>query len=229
MNKLDEHKQVENAERKTMTSYVIGFVMSLIATFIPYYLVVNQTITGTTLLFVILGFAVLQMLIQIVFFLHLGRGPKPLYNVVFFISTVGIILVVVGGSIVIINNLHYNKKPSDQVKVLVEGEGIYQVGGQKTGACQGQYDNHVVTFKSGVAIPNITKANKCDTLTFINSDTEPKAITFGTFPEREAFAGENEYIVRNGRNKTITLSETGDYRFYDQANPGSSGYFTVLE
>ncbi len=101
---------------KTVESYVIGFILSLIFTFIPYYLVVNQIVSGSSLLVTILGFAVVQMIIQIVFFLHLGRGPKPFYNVAFFISTVGIILIVVGGSIVIINNLHYNMLPSDRME-----------------------------------------------------------------------------------------------------------------
>src|SRR5687768_12731131 len=89
----------QNSEHGTMKSYVIGFVLSLIFTFIPYYLVVNKTVSGGVLLATILGFAVLQMIIQITFFLHLGRGPKPKWNLYFFISTVGIILVVVGGSI----------------------------------------------------------------------------------------------------------------------------------
>ena len=130
MSKQAYHKTIpHNDAHKTINSYIVGFVLSLIFTAIPYYMVVNQTVTGTSLLLTILGFAVLQMLVQIFFFLHLGRGPKPLYNVVFFASTVGIILVVVGGSIVIINNLHYNKSPSDQTKSLVEGEGIYQIDG----------------------------------------------------------------------------------------------------
>lgn len=217
------------AEHKTMNSYIVGFILSLIFTLIPYYMVVNQTVSGNALLATILGFALVQMIIQIVFFLHLGRGPKPFYNIVFFASTVGIILVVVGGSIVIINNLHRNKSPSDQTKVLVEGEGIYQVGGKKTGACQGQHDNHIVTFKNGVMTPQTTVAYKCDTLTFSNQGTESIDITFGEKDQRAAYAGESEYIIRSGKNKTITLSETGTYRFYDRLQPDNAGYFSATE
>ena len=126
----------KNEEGGAMKSYVTGFILSLVFTFIPYYLVDKQTISGTKLLVTILGFAVLQMLVQVTFFLHLGRGPKPRWNLFFFIATVGIILVVVGGSILIIKNLHYNMSPVDQTKRLADDEGIYQVGGQQTGACQ---------------------------------------------------------------------------------------------
>lgn len=214
-------------EHRTTTSYIVGYVLSLIFTFIPYYLVVNQSITGSSLLLTILGFAVLQMLVQIFFFLHLGRGPKPLYNVVFFVSTVGIILVVVGGSIVIINNLHYNKSPSDQTKVLVNNEAIHQIGGEQTGACHGQNANHQVIIKNNTVVPSYTHAKKCDTLTFSNQDSEVRQIVFGEHPDHKTYAGESEYIIRKGQNKTITLSEIGEYRFHDHLQPETAGHFSV--
>jgi cytochrome o ubiquinol oxidase subunit IV len=224
------HKPVvRHDEHKTIDSYIVGFVLSLIFTAIPYYMVVNQTVTGTLLLLTILGFAVLQMLIQIFFFLHLGRGPKPLYNVVFFASTVGIILVVVGGSVVIISNLHRNKSPIDQSKSLVEGEGIYQINGEYTGACHGQYANHQVTIINSLATPEHTNAKKCDTLTFINKDSVQLEITFGAHPEHKSYAGESVYVVRSGKNKTITLSESGTYQFHDHLQPMVAGGFTVTQ
>lgn len=216
-------------ERKTLESYIIGFVLSLVFTFIPYYLVVNQTVTGTALLVTILGFAVIQMLIQITFFLHLGRGPKPLYNIAFFVSTVGIILVVVGGSVVIMNNLHHNKTPPNQAKALIDKEGIYQINGESTGACQGQHPNHQVTIKDGQVTPIYTAANKCDTLTFINEDDTERRITFGEHDNHSAYGGESEYIVKKDRNKTITLSEAGAYRFHDHLQHETAGVFTVAE
>lgn len=212
-----------------MSSYVIGFILSLIFTFIPYYLVVNKVLTGTPLLIAILGIAVIQMFIQIIFFLHLGRGPKPLYNIVFFASTVGIILVVAGGSVVIISNLHRNKSPVDQTKSLVEGEGIYQIHGERTGACKGQHENHQITIKNEQVTPIHISAKQCDTLTFINQDSEQLELTFGEHPEHKAYAGEDEYSVRSGKSKTITLSEPGNYQFHDHLRPKISGHFTVAE
>lgn len=216
-------------ERKTLESYIIGFALSLVFTFIPYYMVVNQIATGTALLVTILGFAVIQMLIQITFFLHLGRGPKPLYNIAFFVSTVGIILVVVGGSIVIMNNLHYNKTPSDQTKALIDKEGIYQINGELTGACHGQYANHQVTIKDGIVTPLYTAAKKCETLTFINEDETERKISFGEHDQHSSYGGETEVVVKKGRNKTITLSEAGAYRFHDHLDHETAGVFTVIE
>lgn len=217
------------SEHGTMKSYVTGFLLSLVFTFIPYYLVVSQAITGNLLLAVILIFAVIQMIIQLTFFLHLGRGPQPNWNLFFLISTVGIILVIVGGSIMIINNLHYNMLPSDQTKKLVGDEAIYQIGGEKIGACQGQHANHKIVIKNGQVNPLHTSANKCDTLTFINEDDETRELTFGTHPEHNAYAGEANLQLRKGRNKSITLSEPGKYKFHDHLQAVVAGDFTVSQ
>jgi cytochrome o ubiquinol oxidase operon protein cyoD len=214
-------------EHGTIKSYVIGFILSLVFTIIPYYLVVNKTISGNGLLVAILGFAVIQMIIQITFFLHLGRGPKPKWNLVFFISTVGIVLVVVGGSIVIINNLHYNMQPSDQTKKLINDEGIYQLGGELTGACQGQYANHKVVILKGQVSPLHTYAHKCDTLTFINKDSQNREIGFGEHENHIAYAGQTEIRLRKGINETITLSETGSLPFHDHLDEIAAGQLTV--
>ncbi len=220
---------MSNTEHGTTRSYVIGFLLSLVFTLIPYYMVVNHSVSGNALLATILGFAVIQMIIQITFFLHLGRGPKPNWNLFFFVSTVGIILIVVGGSIVIINNLHYNMQPSDQTKKLINDEGIYQVSGELTGACQGQHANHQVTIQNGQVSPERTVAFKCDTLTFINEDGRAHEIVFGIYPGHESYAGESNLSVRKGMNQTIPLSESGTYHFYDQLHSATVGVFTVSQ
>ncbi len=217
------------SEHGTTLSYVIGFVLSLVFTIIPYCLVVNKVVSGSTLIAVILGVAVLQMIIQILFFLHLGRGPKPLYNVAFFVATVGTILVVVVGSVWIMNHLNYNMAPTDMSKQLFEKEGIYQIEGEKTGACQGVNDNHKITISNGRVTPVHTEARLCDTLTFINEDDIAREITFGSHPKHGIYGGEAELTVRKGRGKTITLNEQGAYQFHDHLDPDVAGDFTVRQ
>lgn len=216
-------------EHGTVQSYVVGFILSLIFTAIPYYLVVNAVVSGSVLLATILGFAVLQMIIQIFFFLHLGRGPKPLYNVVFFVSTVGLILVVVLGSIFIMNHLHYTMTPEEVTKKLAQDEAIYQIGGEKTGACQTTGINYRVTISGGAVSPSHTEARLCDTLTFINQDDDERKIVFETYEGRGNYAGETDLPVRRGRNKTITLNQAGSFAFYDELDPKAAGNFTVSQ
>jgi cytochrome o ubiquinol oxidase subunit IV len=216
-------------EHKAATSYIVGFLLSLVFTAIPYYLVVNKIIMGNRLLETILVLAVLQMAIQIFFFLHLGRGPKPLYNVVFFVSTVGVILVVVVGSIFIINNLYSNMVPSQVTTKLAQDEGISQVGDEQTGACQEIHANHKVTIKNGRVTPSHTDAGRCDSLTFINEEDKVRNIAFGPYPERQVYGGESDITVRKGYPKTITLNKSGTYLFHDDLEPKITGDFTVAQ
>jgi cytochrome o ubiquinol oxidase operon protein cyoD len=217
-------------EHGTTTSYVIGFILSLVFTIIPYYLVVEHVVSGNALLATILGFAVLQMIIQLVFFLHLGREKKPHWQSWFLIATVGAIFVVVGGSLWIMNHLHYNMTPvtpADASKKLVEDEGIYQIGGEKTGACQGVHATHKITLKDGAISPSHIDARLCDKLTFINEDDSPRYIMFGSFEQPEAYAGEDMLTVRKGRAKTIILNEPGTHQLHDHTNDKTTGDFTV--
>jgi len=215
-------------EHGTTISYVIGFILSLIFTAIPYYMVVHKTVTGNALLATILGVAIIQMLVQIFFFLHLGRGPKPLYNVAFFVCTVSAILVVVGGSIFIMSHLHYNMMPKDVTTKLAQDEGIAQVEGAQTGACNDIGANHKVIIKDGKAAPFHVEAKLCDTLTFINEDSRVREMAFGPHPSHLVYGGEIEEIVRKGYPKTITLNQTTpELIFHDHHDPSMFGTFTV--
>jgi cytochrome o ubiquinol oxidase operon protein cyoD len=214
-------------EQDPTKSYFIGFFLSLLFTAIPYYLVTNKTVSGTALLATILSIAVIQMAIQVFFFLHLGRGPKPLYNVTFFVGTVGLIVVVVVGSIFIMNNLHYNMAPSEVTQKLAQDESIPQINGEDTGACQVVNIHHEVTISKGVITPTHTDAKRCDALTFINEDDKAYDFAFGKYPAAQNYGGESKLSVRAGYGKTMTLNQQGSYDFYDQLDPLTSGSFTV--
>jgi cytochrome o ubiquinol oxidase operon protein cyoD len=216
-------------EHGTLQAYITGFMLSLIFTFIPYYLVVHGTNTGTKLLAIILGFGVLQMLVQLLFFLHMGRKPRPTWQIGFLIVTVGSVLIVIGGSLIITTNLHHNMTPTEQVLKLANDEGIYQVNGHKTGACEGQNPNHQITITSGTAVPAMTNTNKCDTLSFINRSGHTVAITFGTSSAPSPYAGESGYTILAGQSQTINLSQSGTYKFYDAKTPTTTGSFTVSQ
>lgn len=217
------HKPRHGSER----SYIIGFVLSLIFTFIPYYLVVNHVITGNVLFGTILGIGVIQMIIQVVFFLHLGRERKPRWQLWFLMGTVVAILVVVGGSWFILRHLHHNMSPTEIAKTLAENEGIAQVNGKPTGACQGAYTLHKVTIRDGVVIPKNTIARYCDRLVLINDDGDNLEIAFGEHNHHTPYNGVTEFELSDRRPETIILSQTGTYRFHDHDNPSTFGFFTV--
>jgi cytochrome o ubiquinol oxidase operon protein cyoD len=54
-------------------SYVVGFVLSVITTLIAYLFVVNHVWPMQMMVYLVMALAVIQLVVQIVFFLHIGR------------------------------------------------------------------------------------------------------------------------------------------------------------
>lgn len=107
------------------TSYVIGFFLSVLTTLIAYLAVVNHVWPQEVLVYVVLGIAVVQLVVQVVFFLHIGRGSHWKSTTFFF--TILVVAVVVVGSIWIMNNLNYNMmdmSPNEMQQYMTEHEGI---------------------------------------------------------------------------------------------------------
>lgn len=83
----------------SLKSYVIGFVLSLVLTAIPLLVVLNDWLEGTAAVIVLLGAAVLQFVVQLVFFMHLREEEKPRYNLMVLLLGITILVFIVGGSI----------------------------------------------------------------------------------------------------------------------------------
>jgi cytochrome o ubiquinol oxidase operon protein cyoD len=92
-------------------SYLIGFVLSVILTAIPFGLVMDETHHGLstdTVLAAILVFAVVQVFVHVVYFLHMDRSAEQRWNVVAFAFTILILAIVVAGSVWIMHNATTN-------------------------------------------------------------------------------------------------------------------------
>jgi len=88
-----------------MKSYTIGFVLSIILTIIPIVVVVNDLLSTTATVVTILIMAILQFVVQLVFFMHLKEEGNPRYNLVSLVLGLVIVVTVVVGSIwIMLNN-----------------------------------------------------------------------------------------------------------------------------
>ncbi len=95
-------------QRATLASYITGFVFSIILTLGAYVLVVNETFSKSTLIAIISVLAIIQLLVQLVFFLHLSDESKPRWNLQVLLFAVLVVVIVVFGSLWIMNHLSYN-------------------------------------------------------------------------------------------------------------------------
>lgn len=92
----------------TIKNYTIGFVLSLVLTLVAYFAVVNEWAAGLSLLLILGLLAVAQMIVQLIYFLHLGEESRPRYRLLSFVFMAGILLIIVVGSVWIMHSLDYN-------------------------------------------------------------------------------------------------------------------------
>lgn len=100
----------ENFEKskRAMRSYIVGFVLSIIFTVIPYVFVTQRLLGEISLLVGVAFFGVAQLIVQVIFFLHLPIKVKPYWNIITFAFTLLIVAFLVVGSLWIMYNLNIN-------------------------------------------------------------------------------------------------------------------------
>lgn len=90
---------------------VTGFITSLILTLVAYYIILHPKMFNfdiKTAIITIFILALVQSLVQLIFFINVWKEEGPLWNLGVFISTVSIIFIIIFFSIWIINHLNYN-------------------------------------------------------------------------------------------------------------------------
>ncbi|GIP22756.1 cytochrome o ubiquinol oxidase subunit IV [Paenibacillus sp. J22TS3] len=90
----------EHAEgHGSLKSYVLGFIFSIVLTIIPLVIVMNGLLNKTQTVITIMIMAILQLIVQLFFFMHIREGEKPRWNVMTLIVGIIIVFTVVAGSI----------------------------------------------------------------------------------------------------------------------------------
>lgn len=93
--------------KKTLNSYFLGLGLSLIFTFLSFWLVGHHVLATPNLYVAITIFAILQLLAQVIFFLRLNMGPEGQSTSISFIFVLFVVLILVAGSLWIMYNLSY--------------------------------------------------------------------------------------------------------------------------
>ena len=98
-----------DASHGTVKQYSIGFIVSVILTVVPFYMVMNAAdFSRGSIVATIAITAIAQILIQLVYFLHMNSSAEQRWNVIAFIYTILTIAVLLIGSVWIMNYLHSN-------------------------------------------------------------------------------------------------------------------------
>ena len=90
----------------------IGLILSLVLLLAAYRIVTYYHLTSIGIVYTVFALGIIQALIQLVFFMHLGLEDKPYWHMITFLFTALIVIIVVGGTIWIMSNLNYNLMPN---------------------------------------------------------------------------------------------------------------------
>lgn len=91
----------------TVRAYVYGFLSCVALTLVAYAVAITDAISATTAVAIIAVLAIVQCIVQLVGFLHVGNEFKPRWKLSVFILMLSIVVIVVAGSLWIMNNLNY--------------------------------------------------------------------------------------------------------------------------
>jgi len=102
----DAHGAGHGATRK---QYTVGFLLAIALTLIPFLLVMSHSVAGTPLL--IAGFAVAQIVVHVLYFLHVNGSEGQRWNLMALLYTAIVVVIILGGSIWIMHHLYINMVP----------------------------------------------------------------------------------------------------------------------
>ena len=110
----DDHGHSEGgAAHGTRMGYVTGFILSVILTAIPFWLVMGKVVdrpgvTGA----ILLGLAAVQIVVHMVYFLHMNAKSEGGWSLLALIFTVVLVVIALSGSLWVMYHLNTNMMPT---------------------------------------------------------------------------------------------------------------------
>jgi cytochrome o ubiquinol oxidase operon protein cyoD len=105
----------------TLRSYITGFILSITLTLTAFLLVDGHVFARRFLIAGVAALALTQFIVQMLFFLHLGRESKPRWKLLVMCFMILIVLILVFGSIWIMYNLNYRMTPQ-QINAYMQNQ-----------------------------------------------------------------------------------------------------------
>jgi cytochrome o ubiquinol oxidase operon protein cyoD len=123
MSVVKDHEAVHGSSR----NYVIGFILSIALTLAAYLPVHYHTLSKGVLVALITTLAIIQFVVQMLFFLHLNQETRPRWRLLAMLFMLIVVGILVFGSLWIMNNLNYNmhRLSPDQTNIYLHNhEGL---------------------------------------------------------------------------------------------------------
>ncbi|WIX34673.1 cytochrome o ubiquinol oxidase subunit IV [Salinicola sp. JS01] len=104
----DIHTSHDGASHGSYKSYFIGLVLSIVLTLIAFGVVMAGGFSVPVMMVTVVVTAIAQVLVQLVLFMHLNTKAEGGWNFIAIVFTIGILGLIIGGSLWIMHNIHVN-------------------------------------------------------------------------------------------------------------------------
>ena len=95
-----------------MKSYMTGFVLSVILTAIPFWLVMGNVVENKNwTIAIIVAFAVVQIFVHMIYFLHMNTTSDGGWTLMALIFTLIVVVIALAGSLWVMYHLNVNMMP----------------------------------------------------------------------------------------------------------------------
>lgn len=104
----DDH----GASHATLRGYLTGFILAAILTAIPFWLVMGDVLGNSTVTaLVVMAFAAVQIVVHMVYFLHMNSRSEGGWTMMALIFTIVIVVIALSGSLWVMYHLNSNMMP----------------------------------------------------------------------------------------------------------------------
>lgn len=97
----------------SLRGYLVGYLVAMLLTIASFLAAGTEALTPSSVTAAVTVLAVAQMLVHLIFFLHISTSPNQRTNILAFVVTATVVGMIVVGSLWIMAHLHSNMMPVD--------------------------------------------------------------------------------------------------------------------
>ena len=117
----DDHHGHDDGGHGSFKSYVTGFILAVILTAIPFWLVLGKVFDkSSTTGLVLLAFGAVQIVVHMIYFLHMNTRAEGGWSMLALLFTVMVVAIMMSGSVWVMYHLNENMMPGMMTESTME-------------------------------------------------------------------------------------------------------------